>query len=601
MRWSALCATGFLLALISPSGMAATPTPVPTRPASASRPSGVFFGSTTVSSIRLLVRFIDATGKPVTGIRPDEVRVFEDGSAVEVTGLDPFVLPSPLPASSPTATFSEAPTTHLGAGQKPPSPSSTGVTILFQDELLSQAQKTLAIRGLEREAARLVELGPVRVVVTDPTPEVVAPAVVTEEGLTRALQGLRHRVKGPARIERIRRRYQENIRGASPFMIRVLAQSAAREEELVIRQAIERLKKALPRNDRGNSGVLLLVSGGFDEDPYAYYGSFVAWADEVESGSGNTAKRPPGEEGGRPGFGPESGAHNPQGGHPGGQREDPSSRMATNTSWEAAVGELSGAGWTIVAYTGGASLGPLDSSVAAETSGNVRFRTFMSSQPRGPGRRAGTLLLHPLDPIRHAAEVSGGVLALSPDQLNTALTGLRSASVISYSVSRSPDEAPHEIRVTTTRAGVLVHAPTVIRSRTRGSVDRLRALELLAGGSEDSDFPVTAHIDQVTGSPGKGYTGRLIVEARLARLLPLLLQNGQPAMALTVVVDTGSDTPFISAERPMPLRLANQEGDWIYESAIAWPGTAHAVAVVVSEITTDVWGGSRIGLLDSGR
>ncbi len=534
-----------------------------------SSPAGVFSGSVAVTSVELIVRATDAHGRPIGVLRPGDITVLEDGKPVRQVCVTPLLvtLPAhaPVPAV-PSPAGAHTPVAHPRRMRRVTQPAPV-VTIYFQNNLLDRGQMAWAIKGLEADAGRLTELGPVRIVVANPAPRVVADDLEDAAGLRQALARVERTYPVHQRIEELRLEFYRNIRGVNANMVEHLAFVAARQEEDVVRRTIERLEAWASSQPRHGGRILLLVSGGFDLDPFDAYRSFVRWGDQAD-----LKKRF--EEG---------------------SEQDVGEQVAVATMWRRVSQALAGSGWTVVGFTGG--MAATDTTAAAEVAGANRAESFMGAVPQGMTAGAGTLLLHPVDPLRVAAAASGGAVAVTPGELTRTLHGFIKAFVVAYTIDRPPDGRPHTVSIIPRRAGIVVHAPKVVRSVTRRKQNENRAFALLDGQPPSgSSLVVHARMSGVTGSKHRGYHGRLIVTTNMAAFLPVFFEAGTPRISVTIAVDTGSGMPFVTHEGPLPLRLAGRNGTWVYESPMQWPAKARKVAIVIDEVTTDIWGGTAIPL-----
>jgi hypothetical protein len=510
---------------------AATPTPTPTP--IVGPPAGVFSGSVDVTNVSVLIRATDENGRPVTNLKADEVEVREDGVPAVGIAIDPFV-PEGEGAAPAAQRAPAAGSATSSAGSPAPR-----VTIYVQADLLDRGQIEWALKGLKGEAKRLVGLGPVSVVVADPKPAVEATGIATPEALDRELERLLKHVHYDTSMERTRRLFSQDAGGTSKGIRRLVALNAFREEMIRVKSSVSRLRAWNAAGGRRGGRVLMLVSGGFDLDPWAHYEGVLD--DQTQTGD----------------FSPDSESVS----------RTPSSleRRRLDDLWRDVSQELVRNGWTVLSFSGGMS-------------------------------RLASLIEAPdyfLEPLRRVARDSGGALVVTPNGLGEELASMGSAYVLSFTMNRPPDAKTHNLQVVVDRAGVKVQAPTVTRTAPRREGDLGRAFALLSGGGSGR-FPVEVDVKDVTGSRRKGYAGKLVVTGHLAEVLPLLLSSRAPAMEVTVAVDTDKDAylPFSYQGHPMPLRLADSQGTWIYESPVQWPADARAVAVVVSETTTDTWGGA---------
>jgi len=535
-------------AAAAPQTPALTPTPVPGAPA------GVFSGAVQVTSVSVLIRATDAAGRPVTDLRSDEVEVREDGVPADEVGIEPLVPKGRAVAvAAPHASRGTEPAAAPPAAITIPS---TKVTVYLQADLLNREQLSWAIKGLRNEADKLVTLGPMNLVVADPDPTLEASEIKTTEGIDEALDRLKEHSHLYSVIERIRRDFRRNAADMPASIKRHLALQSTSEELRRVGDSVERLRSWNSKQKREGGRVLVLASSGFELDPWAYYSAFLDPQSRDRSAT-----------------------------------ED--QRVQLANQWQAVSQELVGNGWTVLGFSGG--MPAMDAMTAAETSGHERFASFVDKNNPNPAgsttAEQGTTVSYALDPLRQAARDSGGEVAVSPAQLAGDLTAMESAYVLSYTMSRPPDSGVHHLQVTIRRAGVSVLAPTVTRAVSPHTSDRERVRALLSGHGDRGEVPFEVEVTDVTGSRRKGYSGRLVVTGHLGQVLPVLLSSKTPRMEVSVGVDTGTREPFVSQGEPMPLRLADQQGTWIYESPIQWPAGAKAVAVVVSETTTDTWGG----------
>lgn len=541
-------------------------------------PVGVFSGSTSVTDVSVVLSALDAAGRPITNLRPDELVLREDGKTMHIDALEPLVAPTapaaavptpPAPAAAPAARPAAQPTAAAGRDR---------LVIYVQADLLTRGQWARAFKQLEASADELALFSPVTVVVADPAPKVVADRIASADALRAELAGLARRRHGRNRVAEVRRRFRrdfedvsERVHGASGLQIQ-LVRAANSDEVAIDRDVASRLRRwAAAHSERGGH-LLLLVSGGFDLHPMDYYQRFL---DTIA---------PAGQIGlvGEGGIPPE--------------KVSRQSEASVAQMWDELAGELAGGGWTLLAWTGG--IGEGNTAISAETRGNERVRSFVGGVPQGPMGDFSTTLLHPLDVLRRAADLSGGAVAVHPAQLEKALARFRSAYVAHYVVNRPPDRAPHKLEVSITRPGATLVYPKVVRSAPPGGDDRARAAELLRTRGSAGDFAVKLQVANVRRVHRKVFSGTLTVTAALGKVLPLITAVNKPAIRVTVAIDAGEKNgPVIAQEPPLPLRLADRAGTWIYEAPIQWSAGSRGLAVVISEPQTDTWGGAVLSTL----
>ncbi len=113
---------------------------------------------------------------------------------------------------------------------------------------------------------------------------------------------------------------------------------------------------------------------------------------------------------------------------------------------------------------------------------------------------------------------------------------------------------------------------------------RVLAGEGLAGGLEISAVVVNV------ARPSKGFqTGDLRVTAGLENLRGTLQSLDLGEIRITLVVDVGSGSPFVSHQE-FPIEWDDVGHDWQYGSGLRWPKNAHRAAIVVEELVTSTWG-----------
>ncbi|MCG6963462.1 MAG: hypothetical protein LJE95_09370 [Acidobacteria bacterium] len=543
------------IGLLVPVRQAAAAVPAPPPTPAPTRPAGVFSGSVQVTNVSVLIRATDANGHPVTDLRSNEVEVKEDGvpaAEVSIEPLVPKVEAAPPGSTSPATPTPVAAQENRGAVIGP-----VRVTVYVQADLLNRNQLSWVIQGLRNESDKLVGLGTVSLVVADPEPTTVAKGISTPKELERAVERLKKHVHLYSTIERIRRDFRRDAVGATAGIVRHLALISTAEELRRVGDEAERLRAWNTAQGRGGARILVLASGGFELDPWAYYSQFLDPQSQDRSAT-----------------------------------ED--QRVQLAHQWQTVSQELAGNGWTVLGFSGG--MPGMNATWAAETSGHEAFSSFTGGSGTSPAGATladqGTTVSFGLDPLGQAARDSGGAVATSPARLASDLQEMQSAYILSYTITRPPDSEAHRLQIRVNRPGVSVRAPVVLRLASHHGSDRARALALLSGHGGSGEVPLEVAVEDINGSHRRGYSGRLVVTGHLAAVLPLILSSKAPAMEITVAVDAGSGEPFVSQGQPMPLRLADRQGTWIFESPIQWPGGSKTVAVVVSETTTDTWGGA---------
>ncbi|HUF79288.1 MAG TPA: VWA domain-containing protein, partial [Thermoanaerobaculia bacterium] len=206
---------------------------------------------------RLLVELVDERGRPIRDLEAGDLEVRVGGHSVAVSSLGP---------ARPER-----------------------IALLFDLPLLSTAQVVEAAGVLAERSARLAELAPVAVLVAERDARTVLRSSADPEALAQALGGVGVRYGGGDAVGQVRRELLEELAatagsalGRVPPEVAERAAEAALEaiaaEADLLRNQRERLvawaAETAPGGAgaaRGAAGALVLVTGGFDEDPLAFY------------------------------------------------------------------------------------------------------------------------------------------------------------------------------------------------------------------------------------------------------------------------------------------------------------------------------------------
>lgn len=544
-----------------------------------------------VTAVHVLVRPRTADGAAVLDLRPDELRVTEDGVPVRILALEPLAgaVPAASSLTAPEASSVAEPGATPASGKglaRPTEAAPTRVAVYIIPAFCRRGELTRVVEAIRSHAAELYALGPVSVVVADPEPKVVASGLTTATALDAALLKLPKKADARSRLEDVRRSFATDISGmkqldlkkadgdgapapSSTFKSQVSrARLALAEERSAVQSAFARLV-TWARDGEAGAGFLFLAVDGFDLDPAEFY----LWT--LESAATNNAVE-----------------------------LQQAAVQFRNTSLrpvvENAAASIAERGWSILTFDTGQAAQGLGSK-GAESSSREVFRSFVGDRSgliQGqPEARAGTIkatpdlsFLKPREPLAAVAEVTGGAVLRAGEGLHDRLADLGNSLLLVYQVERPADGRSHAVAVSASRPGVTVAAPKQVFSGTAEGESEVRARRVLAGGERPKDFPVKVSIlPKASLEKGRG-AGTLSVRARLGELRDVLATLGVARLRVTVAVEVdGAPEAFVAHE--VKETTIGTGDDWVYEAPIMWPLAARRVAVLIEELGTGITGG----------
>ncbi len=545
-----------VLSVLAALGLAASTTVDGQEPGEARAPR--FTGDLSVTVARVNLVALGPDGQPVADLRPDELEVWEDGAPVEVLALEPAVAAGP---AQPVAGSGEAQT---GTPWR--------VVLYVSTRLTGRFQLPLLLRRAAAEADRLVAMGTVDVVLADPDPWLVVEGAGQVEPVRRALEAMADQKLGLMSLERIRRRFvhelepgvgfldrgsymasEEGVTRARLTMTAARARAAAREETLMVRGDLDRLAAWVEGQPSTKRGLLLWMTGGFDVRPADFYLQYIGQVDQ------QLARMMRLEEAGA-------------------RTLEPDLRRVVELALAA--------GWTIVPLN---SAAPEAFLFGADVDGTSKVQHFNGVSPSQIDTQEHDFEMeNPVYPLRLAAEATGGELVRSGDELAGAIGRVGSAYLLSYQVARPRDGTLHRLTVRCLRPEVSTRAQSAVPAGTPEGLAAERGRQLLAGEGERGELP--SQLRLLHFRPGRGETrqGEVEVGVALATARSLLPDPGLARLRLTLVVDLADEAPFVH-HRELPFPAAEQE-PWLHAFPVRVPPAARAVAVVVEELATGLWG-----------
>jgi len=535
-----------------------------------------------VTAVTVFLAARDERRRPIPDLTAKEIEVQEDGRPVTVLDLAPMMrLHTEPPTVAGAEGSDEEMTLPVGDGEFP-------VAVYVDRRLSGSKEMDSSLEALCDRAEWLVSLGPVEVVVADQDVRTVLGPTRRAGELREVLDRLATETAGQHAIERIRIRFLRDIRkipirlesGGSGMeggqqsqttrlqkgeelkeldrsKVLTAARSSIVEEDGVLRLAADRVTDWALATPSEDPRMLFVVGAGFDEDPVDFYLPFV---ERLE-------------------------AH-----HIGRARED-FKRYRQADRVDQVGRELAMAGWTVVPV---ASRTAGSQSISAEMHGGDRFQAFLSaSQDAVDSRSPEWLLLDPIGSQRHLAAPSGGQVVMGKDGLDRLAESSVGWYRLTYQTDRAPDGAMHELAVVTTRPGSELQTKTVVASETSEGQATVRVRGLLQGSGDQGDLPVEVVIGEPQQVEDDLLSAETTIVVDLGAIAPFLVEDGTRVVRVSLGVLTSDREPFILHRLET---VTGRVDGWRYLMPLQWSSGPADLAVVVEDLESRIWGGTRIGL-----
>ncbi|MCB1009571.1 MAG: hypothetical protein KDB94_11845 [Acidobacteria bacterium] len=573
------------------------------------------------TAVTVTIEVRDASGAVPAVLTPGDFVVLEDGKEMPVLAVEPtaaFGDPSagsPAPAASPevaaptavapTAPPSSAPAAGQGAAEIPRA-EPWQVVLYFDGPTASIPTVQGAAKELASQAARLVALGSVEVVVASPSPTRVAGPTRDAAELAAALGKIDEEGVGTNDLARFRREFvaasdsdtldewtrsradptprrsntpgqpppqgvlyrDDSARGtdnrftsgSSGLQRRMLIQtSAQREFQLLARQRTLMTDwLALVERPR-RPHALVFVSDGFDLDPTEFYLSYLRDSTLVS------------------------------------QTRSDLERLGSASGFEEMTRMVAAAGWQVMPISLGQPGG--QTAGGADASGRGRFRGH-TRDARSEASGAGLsqfLLRAPIDPLQSLAEASGGDLSLSPEQIDLHLAGLADRVRLTYQVPRDADGALHALEVRSRRADWTVRAPTSVSTASPDAMMAARARHVLgAGDALGSSLGLAAEVKVVVDpNQPEAELLKLSYDVDLTSLRSERAALDAGELRVTLAVELPDGRVLVSQSRPKPRDLSS-DFHYVAREPLRVPKGTRRLAVAVDDTATGAWGAASV-------
>jgi VWFA-related protein len=601
------------LALAGAASAPAQQAPPPKEPAEQG-PQATFHETVKATAVTVTIDVRDAAGEVPADLRPGDFDVLEDGHPMPVLSVEPIDSGPPAPAAGIPADSSA--TGASGAALALPSaglPEPWQIVVYL--DLPTSATPTIqgAARQLSERADELVELGTVEIASADPSPRMLLAPTRDAAALRAALQPIVDQGLGRNSIARLRKQFvaaadTDNLdelsgrsrspnahprrttqeafgtpQGSPPTGVLYRNDSArgantqlssgasGRQREMLIRNSAQQEFALLSRQRAAlldwlalverprRPHALVLVSDGFDVDPSEFYVSYLR---DTTLASGLQSDLQP---------------------------------LNSAAPFEQMSKTVAASGWQVVAV----SLSQPGAQAATDAGqvGRGRFRGETIDQRSGTqGIGLSSFLLRaPIDPLRTVVDETGGELALTPKQVDAAMSSLGERLRLTYQVPRDPDGRLHQLEVRTKREGLTVRAPKSMAAAAPNALMAARARHVLATGqAEGSSLPVvaTASIQDDPKVPQAAVL-TLAYTVDLASVAAERARLDAGDLRVTLLVELPDGRILVSQERPTARDLSSDQ-KFVAREPLRIPKGTKRVAVAVDDVATGAWGAAAV-------
>lgn len=568
-------------------------------PAAGEQPKKTFSETTRVTAVDLILDVRGAGGETPLDLAPSDFEVLEEGRPVTVIGVEPLA----------GATVAGGAGTPPVRGEPAGSAGRPWRTVIYVDQMLSSSRSIRqSCEALAAQAGALTDLGPVEVVIANPSPRAVLRPTRSAPLLEQTLTRLAREAPGRDALRRIRRQYVDALllkgevdgtgvptvagrgragpagadagdlgsigqdgptilRDGARFRREQLARVSLEEEMGLLQEQHDALMAWFAGYLEPGPKALLLVSDGYDLDPRNFYLTGAIGGSRFTSLLGSLLQ----------------------------DRE-------VGRGSETLAETLAASGWVVVSL----AVGGLESgqTMSADMSGKGRVGDLIVSRGDTVSELPSALVLQPLGPLNRLADATGGETLTGVHALPRALERLGERVLLTYQVSRPPDGTLRRVEVHALRPGLEVTAPRWSGTTPPEGVSAARARRLLAGGADRGELPVVAAVALEPGAAPEGAKadpptrrGKLQARVDLRPLAASLEADATTPVRVTIAASFADGAPFVRHDRIEGQSLAGLDA-WTYGLPIALPPNLERLSVVVEELTTGAWGGALAAVVE---
>jgi hypothetical protein len=521
-----------------------------------------FGGLIDVTAVNTTLIAFDADGRPVLDLRPDELLVLEDGQPVRLIGLEPGHGPraagpgdEPSLEHPPTAPADETP---------------WRVVVYVSTELAGRFVLHTLCRQTAGNADRLTALGPVDVVLADPSPKILTEADQQPDEVRASLTQLADSASGATTIDQIRSSFTRDFKPGvgfdisytvtqpSPQAIAAKARSSIYRERTIVRRELGRMVAWLQSQPPVARGLLLWMTGGFDLNPSDFYIPLVEQVDHYLAQKMHTDYQ----------------------------------ALSLDEDVRRLVDVALAYGWTVM---------PINATKTTFAYGADVEGTGKSQHHMGTGsgvvdaQQGDFQQVAPNYPLQIVAHATGGELVVNDNQFVIALDQIAGAYLVTYQADHPADGKLHRLEIRCTRPGVSLRGRQFAASGSLSGVAATRGQRILSGEDLEGSFDVSAEILNVSRGANGLNVGDLRVTANIGGLRATLKPLDLGEVRVTLVVEMKDGSPFVSHQE-FKISWDDVSEVWRYGVGVRWPKNARRAAVVVEELVTSTWGAAVVDL-----
>ena len=536
-----------------------------------------------VTAIDVIADVRDNAGKVPEGLSAGDFVLLEDGVERKIIGVELMRTERTAPAQPAAAAATSAPASAAPAAAVPPR--RLWQTVIYFENLLSNGQgRRRSASELAQHVDKLVAMGTVDVVYADPQPTVLVRGSRDGAAVRAALEKISAST-GFNQLALHRRDFHNTVQSASgldalkknspPPVIRTIGQPDAPQPSFdrpvgrmgppvavdpntvrpYIEQEIQYIKRMqstvlswLGNYRRHSPRALLLVTDGFDLDPFEFYQTNLtkqnAVALRAEMTHANLA--------------------------------DINSRFAQS---------LSAAGWTSIIMPSENQMDGWVDDASTQSLGRMK-RTV--SDPATQTPRA--FVLRPLGPLGVIADETGGTVVPNSSRIAEAVNAIDDRVRITYQVPRKPDGKARKVELRPRDRALKVRSSRWAASATPVEMAEQRALGLLKGSAYTGDLPVDAKIEWIS-KPGRK-AGNLTLAARGDAVKAALPAGSRADYRLTLAIQVPPNQAFVTTKELPPQDLANPL--FTLRTPLDFPGGTSVVVLTLEDVATGMWGSARV-------
>ena len=501
-----------------------------------------------VTAIDIVADVRDASGKVPAGLTIADFAVLEEGTEMELLGLE-YLRSTPTPATPAGAAPADA------ATDTPPASAGRGdwqVVIYFETYLTSTFNRKRIASSLTKKVDELVRMGKVDVVLADPVPRSLLRGSRDPVAITAALKQAGNH-PGASWLTSHRRDYYVTKmmgNGYTTTPARIVL-PYIEEEVKVLMFFRNSLLKWLSSYGRYSPRALIMAMEGFDLDPLAFYGDTIV-VEELMALQSYVDQA---------------------------QLADSMNRTGQ---------ALAAGGWTTISVPGDVTTGWLDDTAM---SGVGRIRSYLitgEASDMRPGPRS--FVYRPLEPLAVMAEATGGSVVNKLGKLGAAIDGLSDRIKITYQVARPPDSKVRNVVVRARRPDLKVSAMKWATSTTPEQMSEARAIGLLTGGpGGELALDVSTTWDESNAERRKG---KLRLTTNIDSAKAILPSQARVMVRVTFAIQVENKGTFLLNR--LVTDYGGSTGPFKYNAPLEIPNDAATIVVVVEEINTGIWGYVRL-------